>query len=130
MLEIEYFTGGIAATNGYACKTEETSFLVDAPEGVADWLESTGFTPDALLLTHAHFDHVLDAAQVQERWSIPTYAFAQPTPELTLEAMLGSFGPMAIQPTPTSRRHATVSANAAASPRSRPRGAAPRPSTG
>ncbi|MEN9019833.1 MAG: MBL fold metallo-hydrolase [Verrucomicrobiaceae bacterium] len=98
MLEIEYFTGGIAATNGYACKTEETSFLVDAPEGVADWLESTGFTPNALLLTHAHFDHVLDAAQVQERWSIPTYAFAQPTPELTLEAMLGSFGPMAIQP--------------------------------
>ena len=87
MLEIECFTGGVAATNGYACKAAETSFLVDAPEGVVDWLVSTDFSPQALLLTHAHFDHVLDAARIQERWSIPTYAFAHPTPELTLESM-------------------------------------------
>ena len=98
MLEIECFTGGIASTNGYACTAGEATFVVDAPEGMTKWLESTGFTPKALLLTHAHFDHVLDAAQIQDRWSIPTYAFAQPTPELTLEAMIGSFGSMRIQP--------------------------------
>ncbi len=93
MLEIEYFTGGVAATNGYACKAAEITFVVDAPEGITEWLESTGFTPQALLLTHAHFDHVLDASRIQERWSIPTYAFAYPTPELTLESM-----GMAVQP--------------------------------
>lgn len=89
MLEIESFTGGIASTNGYACKSNELGIVVDAPEGMADWLQSIDFQPVALLLTHAHFDHVMDAAEIQKRWSIPIYAFVEPTPELTLGGLFG-----------------------------------------
>ena len=89
MLEIESFTGGIASTNGYACKSNELGVVVDAPEGMADWLQSIDFQPVALLLTHAHFDHVMDAAEIQKRWSVPIYGFSQPTPELTLGGLFG-----------------------------------------
>lgn len=89
MLEIESFTGGIASTNGYACKSNELGIVVDAPEGMADWLQSIDFQPKALLLTHAHFDHVMDAAAIQRQWSIPVYAFTKPSPELTLGGLFG-----------------------------------------
>ena len=99
MLEINTYTGGIAMTNGYACRTNETWFVVDAPDGIGEWLDSSGVRPAALLLTHAHFDHVLDAAMIQERWQCPIYAFADPTPDLTLESMFASFGPaLAVAP--------------------------------
>lgn len=93
MLKIETYTGGIAATNGYACHVNGWSFAVDAPEGMAAWLENAGVVPRALLLTHAHFDHVLDAAKVQKHWNCPVYAYADPAPELTLEYTFAAFGP-------------------------------------
>lgn len=67
MLEIATYTGGLAATNGYACEKDARCFVVDAPAGMAHWLEENGRKPVALLLTHAHFDHVLDAAAIQRR---------------------------------------------------------------
>ncbi|MFT4638599.1 MAG: hydroxyacylglutathione hydrolase [Verrucomicrobiales bacterium] len=93
MLNIKTYTGGMATTNGYACQVNESCFLVDAPEGMGAWVESSGMIPMALLLTHAHFDHVLDAAMIQERWKCPIFAFTDPTPELTLEVIFASFGP-------------------------------------
>ncbi len=92
MLELQYFTGGLASTNGFYVTKGETSIVVDAPEGMKSWLESIAAEPKALLLTHAHFDHVLDAAAVHERWQCPIYAFAEPTPDLTLERFFSAFG--------------------------------------
>ncbi len=98
-IEIQSYTGGIAATNGYACRIDDVCFLVDAPDGIGSWLASTGFRPGALLLTHAHFDHVLDAALIQERFGCPIYAFTDPVPELTLEIIVPSIGsPLKVAP--------------------------------
>lgn len=107
MLDIATYTGGIAETNGYLCHLNDAQILIDAPDGIADWLRTRGASVDALLLTHAHFDHVLDAAAVQEGWKCPTYAFTDPTPELTLEAMLASAGP-SLQVRPYSVDHHVV----------------------
>ncbi len=85
------YTGGIAETNGYFLPTAEGGILIDAPEGVADWLSAKGLRASHLLLTHQHFDHVMDAAAVQELGA-QLYAFADYNAQLTLENVTRSWG--------------------------------------
>ncbi|MEM8954187.1 MAG: MBL fold metallo-hydrolase [Verrucomicrobiota bacterium] len=94
--EIRRFTGGMAATNGYLFEAPDGVILVDAPEGVADWLEREGASVGALLLTHGHYDHVLDAARVKREHGCPVYCFQEITSELTLETLLQSMGMEAV----------------------------------
>ena len=89
MLNLFYYTGGIAQTNAWVWQTPAGPILVDAPEGVADWLERRKLHPVALLLTHQHFDHVMDVATVKARFGCPVYAFAGYSRRLTLEDLFG-----------------------------------------
>ena len=89
MLTISCFTGGIAQTNGYLVKTSAGDFAVDAPEGFADWLREQDCKVGTLLLTHQHFDHVMDAAQIQREYGAEVVAYAPFSRDLTLEAMFG-----------------------------------------
>ena len=84
MSTVQSHTGGIFSTNGFHLKQGNDELVVDAPNGMAEWLEAKGADPQALLLTHAHFDHVKDAEAIHERWGCPIYAYAEPKPELTL----------------------------------------------
>jgi glyoxylase-like metal-dependent hydrolase (beta-lactamase superfamily II) len=59
------FTGGPLETNAYFFKTPSGNLLFDAPQGSDEF-----FAPekiDWLVLTHGHFDHVMDAAKIQRR---------------------------------------------------------------
>ena len=89
MLNVFYYTGGIAQTNGWVWETEGGPLLVDAPEGIVDWLDARGVRPVALLLTHQHFDHVMEAAAVKERFGCPIYAWCAYARKLTLEDFFG-----------------------------------------
>lgn len=89
MLRISTFTGGIAQTNGYLVNAPTDSFLVDAPDGAADWLRRQGVKVAHLLLTHQHFDHVQDAAAIQQEHGAKIWAFAPFSRELTLEFLMG-----------------------------------------
>jgi hydroxyacylglutathione hydrolase len=90
---LQGYCGGLFQTNGYLLSNGEGAWLFDAPEGVADWIESMAVRPLALYLTHQHHDHVVGAGEVQKRFGIPIHAFAEPSDELTLasrlEAMTG-----------------------------------------
>ena len=90
MADLSVFTGGIAQTNGYLLQLEGGNLLFDAPEGIAAWLKEAGVRVDALLLTHQHFDHVLDAAAVAEDHGCPVLAWAALSKNLTLEALFGA----------------------------------------
>lgn len=90
MLDISTFTGGIAQTNGYLFTLPGGTVLVDAPEGVAAWLKKRGVKVDALLLTHQHFDHVLDAAAVRSDHGCTVHAWAPLSKDLTLEVLFGA----------------------------------------
>lgn len=87
---IQTFTGGIAATNGYFLSLPGGNLLVDAPEGVAAWLEKLGLKVDVLFLTHQHFDHVLDAAQVRAGHGCRVYSWSAHSMNLTLERLFGA----------------------------------------
>lgn len=99
-VKIETYTGGIAATNGHLLRLPGGHVLVDAPEGVAGWLENKNIRVDALLLTHQHFDHVMDAAKVRAQHGCRVIAWASYSPDLTLERLFGALTGTSMAVTP------------------------------
>ncbi|MDE0825660.1 MAG: MBL fold metallo-hydrolase [Akkermansiaceae bacterium] len=92
------YTGGSVSTNGYLLETPEGLIVVDAPEGMAEQVRATGLTPLALLLTHHHFDHVEDAAELAQMGA-SIHAFAPMSPDLTLAEEAARWGlPITIEP--------------------------------
>lgn len=98
---IDAFTGGQFQTNGYLMSLPGGGrILIDAPEGIANWLASREYGIDLLLLTHLHYDHVVDTAALKRTHDCPVWAHSKPDPDLTLESalekMIGS--PMNLEP--------------------------------
>ncbi|TAE74123.1 MAG: MBL fold metallo-hydrolase [Verrucomicrobia bacterium] len=93
------FTGGFVQTNGYLVTCPDgTSIVIDAPKGLADWLRRQGILPTALLLTHQHYDHVEDAAELAAMGA-KIHAWAPYSTELTLENLMRAHGmPIAVTP--------------------------------
>ncbi len=63
MLKVDTLTLGLYSTNCYIVYQEGSSHccIIDPgyePETILDYLDQKGLTPDAILLTHGHFDHV------------------------------------------------------------------------
>ena len=97
-MKITCYTGGATQTNGYLVETPDGNFLVDAPEGVAAWLKAQALRVDDVLLTHQHYDHVLDAVALQQAGA-RLHAFAAYSTELTLEAAARAWGmPISVEP--------------------------------
>ena len=59
---LKMFTGGALQTNSYLVACPEGNILIDAPEGSAEAFRDIPIS--MLLLTHGHYDHVWDAANV------------------------------------------------------------------
>lgn len=78
-------------TNGYLVESPEGNYLVDAPNGVAVWLEEKGVRLDDLYLTHQHYDHVEDVAKLQAK-GVNVHAWADYSKDLTLESYGSSWG--------------------------------------
>ncbi len=88
-MEIECYTGGYFQTNGYLLRCPQGHILIDAPEGVAAWLQEKNITIDALLLTHLHYDHVIDAALLKsEQPNCRILAHSAYDDDLTLASFL------------------------------------------
>lgn len=77
------YTGGPVSTNGYLLETPDGLLVIDAPEGIAEEVRATGLAPVAVLLTHLHFDHVGDVAELT-RMGARIYAYAPWSEELIL----------------------------------------------
>ena len=93
----DVFTGGFCQTNAYLLHEGGRTLLVDAPDDCAEWLRALGVRVDALLLTHQHFDHVMDAAKIAADHGCPVVAWTQPTTDLWLNRMFSDLTGWALE---------------------------------
>lgn len=96
-MKISTYTGGKVQTNGYLVESLNGNYLVDAPDGIFEWLEKKGAKVDALYLTHQHYDHVEDVAKLQ-MCGVKVLAWANYSKDLTLETYGASWGMPEIEP--------------------------------
>ena len=78
-LELQKCILGPVYTNCYLLKNKETGELIivdpaDCPEKIELKVSQMSGKPVAILLTHGHFDHILAAQAVKEKYNIPIYA--------------------------------------------------------
>lgn len=81
-LQVESLVLGMVATNCYLVRNKETGAMLiidpaDAAERIIAKAEAMGGKPEAVLLTHGHFDHIGAAQQLQEHYGIPVCALEQ-----------------------------------------------------
>ena len=81
-LELQKCILGPVYTNCYFLKNKETGELIiidpaDCPEKIELKVSQMNGKPVAILLTHGHFDHIMAAQAVKEKYNIPIYACRQ-----------------------------------------------------
>ena len=88
-MKVEVFVIGIISTNCYLVINEETkeAVLID-PAGMTkkmiSYIEEEGITLTAMLLTHAHFDHIMGIDKtIEEFGDMPVYVEETDIPLLT-----------------------------------------------
>ena len=78
-MRMQRITLGSFATNCYIAAAENADgcVVIDPADNGAyllRLLEENGLTPDAVLLTHGHYDHFLAVPALQEKWDkLPVY---------------------------------------------------------
>ena len=75
-MEIKCLVLGMLRTNGYIAYNEETkkAVVIDPaaePNKITDVITALGLKPEAVLLTHGHFDHMLAADALRQEYHIP-----------------------------------------------------------
>jgi hydroxyacylglutathione hydrolase len=81
MIRFEQFTGGLLETNAFLLRGPSGNVLIDAPPDADEHF--SGEKIDALILTHGHFDHVIDAAAIQRRHGCPVFFHRDTAPMVT-----------------------------------------------
>lgn len=75
-MNIQQLSLGTLGTNGYIIYQGNEAILID-PGGDADiiiqWFTDHKVTPVAILLTHAHFDHIGALDQIRDYYHVPVY---------------------------------------------------------
>jgi hydroxyacylglutathione hydrolase len=103
-MKISLYTGGFVETNGYLVQTPDGNILIDAPEGIAEWISERGVRIDDVLLTHQHYDHVSDAAALRALGA-RLHAYEDYSKDLTLETAARAWGmPITVEPYQIDRR--------------------------
>lgn len=78
-MKIQHSVLGMCATNTYYVYDDETKrgLIVDpadSPDTIIAKVDSLSMIPEAVLITHGHFDHVLAMNKVREHYGIKVYA--------------------------------------------------------
>jgi glyoxylase-like metal-dependent hydrolase (beta-lactamase superfamily II) len=104
-IKFRTFVGGELQTNAYLVADDATgeAILIDAPDGVTDEVVAAaaeeGWTIKQIVLTHAHWDHIVDAAALKERIGAPLLAHPLAKERLAdPDRFAGGFVPVKIAP--------------------------------
>src|SRR5215211_2720479 len=87
-LTVSVFPSGPIETNAYLVIDDETrqALVIDAPEDVTDTIteaaKQSNVTITQIVITHTHWDHIGDAAELKERTGAPLIAHELAVPGL------------------------------------------------
>ncbi|UCZ54566.1 MBL fold metallo-hydrolase [Bacillus shivajii] len=85
---------GPLQTNSYVIYNDQKKALIVDPGGDGDsfvqWLENENMQPQAILLTHAHFDHIGGVEEVRNAFNVPVYVHKNEENWLTDASLNGS----------------------------------------
>ena len=76
-MDIKNYVVGMLQTNCYVIGNDDRLLILDpgyAGDRLFAEIDSDGRKPEAILLTHGHFDHIMGVDAVVERYQIPVYA--------------------------------------------------------
>lgn len=94
-MEIRRMVAGDFFTNCYIVwgGTPGRAVLIDPaddPSGLLRLLDGLGLVPEAALLTHGHYDHILAVPGLQKRWpELPVYCHPLDVPQALTERDMG-----------------------------------------
>lgn len=98
-IEVLRFVVGPVSTNCYLMVNKESRELIIVDPGgegerLAGEIARTGAKPCAIILTHGHFDHAMEAERLKTQYGIPVYAHEAERetledPALNLSGMVG-----------------------------------------
>jgi glyoxylase-like metal-dependent hydrolase (beta-lactamase superfamily II) len=92
-MEIQVLPVGMIGTNCYILSRGKKALVID-PGGDADqikaFLDGQGYTPLAILLTHAHYDHIGALEEIREAYGIEVYLHKEEQNWLQDPALNGS----------------------------------------
>lgn len=77
-MKVEYSVVGMVGTNCFFAVNEETNEIIIVDPGdnaprLIEKIESKGYKPVAIILTHGHFDHVMAAEELSKKYGIKRY---------------------------------------------------------
>lgn len=78
-MKIQTYVLGLVRTNCYVISNESSkeALVIDPPDQadtIISKLKELDLKPVAILLTHGHFDHIMAAGELAEKYKIPIYA--------------------------------------------------------
>lgn len=99
-MKIEHYVVGVVGTNCYFIVNEQTGecLIIDPGDNadvLAQKIEAGGYVPQAILLTHGHFDHIMGVEGLRGRYGVPVYVHEADKemlerPDLNCGAMIGT----------------------------------------
>src|SRR5699024_685015 len=75
-MHIETLSLGPLGTNGYIVSKENNCLIIDPGRDdhtIKEYVRINNFTPLAILLTHAHFDHIGAVQEIRTYYNIDVY---------------------------------------------------------
>ena len=79
-MDIRNYELGLLQTNCYVVGNDDKLVIIDpggCPPSFMQTLQEDGRIPEAILLTHGHFDHILGVDELTAHFDLPVYALEQ-----------------------------------------------------
>jgi len=79
-MQIKQMSLGDLGTNCYILYVNQNALIIDPggePDKIISWLEAESIEPKAILLTHAHFDHIGAVHTLRTHYHIDVYLHAE-----------------------------------------------------
>ena len=79
-MDIRNYELGLLQTNCYVVGNDDKLVIIDpggCPSSFIRTLQQDGRTPEAILLTHGHFDHIMGVDELAAHFDLPVYALEQ-----------------------------------------------------